>query len=86
MFWRNMMVSVSFDSSNSTHLIRRGKSCKLLRITPTIPTAGHPSMLELGRVQPGLVFVSDDEIAEPDVLLNTKDDNAEMIWCLFTLN
>ena len=43
-------------------------------------------MLELGRVQPGLVFVSDDEIAEPDVLLNTKDDNAEMIWCLFTLN
>jgi hypothetical protein len=68
------------------HLIRRGKSCKLLRITPTIPTAGHPSMLELGRVQPGLVFVSDDEIAEPDVLLNTKDDNAEMIWCLFTLN
>jgi len=21
-----------------------------------------------------------------DVLLNTKDDNAEMIWCLFTLN
>ena len=40
------------------HLIRRGKSCKFLRITPTIPTAGHPSMLELGRVQPGLVFLS----------------------------
>jgi len=68
-------------------------------------------MLELGRVQPGLVFLSrintKDEHDIPksrqnspkekknqivrmavfvDVLLNTKDDNAEMIWCLFTLN
>jgi hypothetical protein len=52
------------DSSNSTlghekipwdwHLIRRGKSCKLLRITPTIPTPGQPSMLELERA----VFLS----------------------------
>ena len=60
-------------------------------------------MLELGRVQPGLVFLSrirksrqnspKDKrhqvvrmAAFMDVLLNTKDDNAEMIWCLFTLN
>ena len=47
-----------------------------------VPSWEHPWVFGHQHLLNNLVRMA----AFMDVLLNTKDDNAEMIWCLFTLN